>query len=69
TPTPMRKGLASATLLVPWMIWKHRNDCVFNRGQPSTSDLSRRPRASCHLAANLGRALICPHCNSLLGGL
>uniref|UniRef100_A0A453BG34 Uncharacterized protein n=1 Tax=Aegilops tauschii subsp. strangulata TaxID=200361 RepID=A0A453BG34_AEGTS len=39
TPKPMRKGIASATLLVPWMIWIHRNDCVFNRGRPSANDL------------------------------
>jgi hypothetical protein len=35
TPAPLRKGLASATLLIPWMIWKHRNSCVFDGAQPS----------------------------------
>uniref|UniRef100_A0A8I6YN99 Reverse transcriptase zinc-binding domain-containing protein n=1 Tax=Hordeum vulgare subsp. vulgare TaxID=112509 RepID=A0A8I6YN99_HORVV len=37
-PTPMHKGLASMTLLVPWMTWKHRNACVFDNDNP-------RPRA------------------------
>jgi hypothetical protein len=35
TPKPMRKGLASATLLIPWMVWKHRNSCVFEGARPS----------------------------------
>jgi hypothetical protein len=35
TPKPLRKGLASATLLIPWMTWKHRNSCVFEGAQPS----------------------------------
>lgn len=35
TPKPMHKGLASIALLVPWMTWKHRNDCVFNHSRPS----------------------------------
>jgi hypothetical protein len=39
TPAMLRKGLDSATLLVPWMIWKHRNACVFERARPSTSAL------------------------------
>jgi hypothetical protein len=39
TPKPMRKGLDSFTLLTPWMIWKHRNSCVFDRAQPSVHDL------------------------------
>jgi hypothetical protein len=39
TPKPMRKGLATITLMVPWMIWKHRNSCVFDGQQPSIRSL------------------------------
>jgi hypothetical protein len=39
TPKPKHKGLASATLLVPWMLWKHRNDCVFEQARPSVPAL------------------------------
>jgi hypothetical protein len=35
----MRKGLATITLLVPWMIWKHCNSCVFDGQQPSIRSL------------------------------
>ena len=38
-PRPMRKGFATATLLTPWMIWKHRNACVFDRARPSVHRL------------------------------
>ena len=34
TPTLMRKGLASIALLTPWMIWKQRNECIFEGAQP-----------------------------------
>jgi nuclear pore complex protein Nup210 len=39
TPKPMRKGLPTVALLTPWMIWKHRNDCDFERAQPSICNL------------------------------
>uniref|UniRef100_A0A453BKJ8 Reverse transcriptase zinc-binding domain-containing protein n=1 Tax=Aegilops tauschii subsp. strangulata TaxID=200361 RepID=A0A453BKJ8_AEGTS len=39
TPQSMRKGLASMALLTPWMIWKHRNSCVFEGALPSAQDL------------------------------
>lgn len=32
---PLRKGLASTALLIPWMVWKHRNASVFEGAQPS----------------------------------
>lgn len=38
----MHKGLASTTLLVPWMIWKYHNDCVFERARPSVLDLCNK---------------------------
>jgi hypothetical protein len=36
-PKPMRKGLSSMALLIPWMVWKQRNDCVFEGAQPSVT--------------------------------
>jgi hypothetical protein len=39
TPKSLRKALGSVTLLVPWIIWKHRNSCVFDRARPSASYL------------------------------
>ena len=53
-PKPMRKGLASTTLLVPWMLWKHRNDLVFDRGRPSIQDLTTKIKAEAALWANAG---------------
>uniref|UniRef100_A0A453BFZ8 Uncharacterized protein n=1 Tax=Aegilops tauschii subsp. strangulata TaxID=200361 RepID=A0A453BFZ8_AEGTS len=50
----MRKGIASATLLVPWMIWIHRNDCVFNRGRPSANDLLTKIKDEAALLARAG---------------
>jgi hypothetical protein len=35
TPKTLRKGLASMTLLIPWMIWKERNGFVFDGATPS----------------------------------
>uniref|UniRef100_A0A8I6YN26 Reverse transcriptase zinc-binding domain-containing protein n=1 Tax=Hordeum vulgare subsp. vulgare TaxID=112509 RepID=A0A8I6YN26_HORVV len=40
TPPSLCKALRSATLLVPWMIWKHRNACVFDHITPSLVELS-----------------------------
>lgn len=40
TPPPLRKALASVALLVPWMISKHRNACVFDHVAPSLVELT-----------------------------
>jgi hypothetical protein len=50
----MRKGLASITLLVPWMIWKHRNDSVFNGAQLSTARHSAQIKKEAALWAQAG---------------
>jgi hypothetical protein len=39
TATPMCKGLATLTFLTTWMIWKHRNDWIFNNARPSVTNL------------------------------
>jgi nuclear pore complex protein Nup210 len=33
------KGLTTATLLLPLMVWKHRNSCIFEGAQPSSAGL------------------------------
>jgi hypothetical protein len=34
-PKPLHKGLATGALLLPWMIWKYQNVCIFEEAQPS----------------------------------
>jgi hypothetical protein len=34
TTKPMHKGLASTTLLIPWMLWKQRKECVSTTPSP-----------------------------------
>ena len=50
----MRKGLATTALLVPWMTYEHRNDCVFNGARPSTNDLVTKIRDEAALWARAG---------------
>ena len=64
TAKPMHKGLASATLLIPWMTWKHRNDCVFNAATPSTGVLVSKIKGEAALwvrAGALGLRAILPN--------
>jgi hypothetical protein len=42
SPKQMRKGLASAALLFPWMTWKHCIECIFKGAQPSVNSLVAR---------------------------
>jgi hypothetical protein len=49
----MRKGLATATLLVPWLIWKHRNSCVFDGEQPSIQSVNDKIKAEADFGLEL----------------
>uniref|UniRef100_N1R1C2 DUF3444 domain-containing protein n=1 Tax=Aegilops tauschii TaxID=37682 RepID=N1R1C2_AEGTA len=53
-PKPLRKGLASATLLTGWMIWKQRNACVFEGDQPSVHQPTEHIKAEAALWARTG---------------
>jgi hypothetical protein len=84
TPKALRKGLASIALLTPWLIWKQRNDCVFNGAEPFVSNVVAKVKAkagplgksrcswpACPFAAHLGCSLICNFYSripDLLGG-
>ena len=34
-----KKGLNSLIMLGAWLIWKHRNSCVFDHGRPNVQDV------------------------------
>ena len=54
TPKQLRKGLGSITLLTPWMLCKHRNDCVFEGARPSVQALVDKIKAEATLWALAG---------------
>jgi hypothetical protein len=54
TPKPMRKSLASMTLLIAWMLWKQRNACVFDGENPSTNLLHSKIRTEAALWTKAG---------------
>jgi hypothetical protein len=63
TPKQMHKGLASTALLIPWMVWKHRNECIFDGIQPSFAALMTKIKNEATMwarAGALGLRAICP---------
>jgi hypothetical protein len=54
TPKQMHKGLASTALLVPWMVWKHRNECIFDGIQPSFAALMTKIKNEATMWARAG---------------
>jgi acyl-CoA-binding protein len=54
TRKSMHKGIASAVLLTLWMLWKQRNECVFDGAQPSIHDLVAEIKTKASLLAQAG---------------
>jgi hypothetical protein len=44
-----KKGVNSLIILGTWMIWKHRNACVFDSVAPSVNSIMRELNDECSL--------------------
>ena len=53
-PPAHRKALKSIALLVPWMLWTHRNACVFDNATPSIESLVVRIKDEARCWAEAG---------------
>uniref|UniRef100_A0A453JYE4 Uncharacterized protein n=1 Tax=Aegilops tauschii subsp. strangulata TaxID=200361 RepID=A0A453JYE4_AEGTS len=51
-----RKALQSVALHVPWMVWKHRNSCVFDNARPFIDMLVDRIKEEACFWAKAGAA-------------
>jgi hypothetical protein len=49
TPKEKRKGFNSIVILGTWILWKHRNSCVFQGAQPSMLNILQELRDEHHL--------------------
>uniref|UniRef100_A0A0A8XPK6 Reverse transcriptase zinc-binding domain-containing protein n=1 Tax=Arundo donax TaxID=35708 RepID=A0A0A8XPK6_ARUDO len=48
-PANLKRGLNSLLTLGAWMLWKHRNDCVFNGANPNVQAVLRNIFEEAHL--------------------
>ena len=56
TPQAQRKALQSVALLVPWLVWKRRNNCDFDNATPSLGTLGDRIKEEAGSWAKAGAA-------------
>jgi hypothetical protein len=55
-PPIQRKGFNTLVSLVAWMMWKHRNACVFDKAPPSIAKIIQEVRDEASLWCLAGAA-------------
>jgi hypothetical protein len=48
-PKVKRKGFNSTVILGAWILWKHRNSCIFQGAQPLMEAIMDEFSDECHL--------------------
>jgi len=67
-PTVFRKGINSLIILGAWMIWKQRNDCVFNGGVAKRAENpNTHRRGSAFVVFSWSKGAYTPPCSKRLG--
>lgn len=54
TPKGLCKGIGTIIILTAWLLWKHRNACIFDGAQPSNMELIRDIKLEAWLWARAG---------------
>ncbi|GJN06613.1 hypothetical protein PR202_ga24361 [Eleusine coracana subsp. coracana] len=48
-PKERRKGINIVIILAAWVLWKHRNSCIFDNTRPSIVELTQSFKEEHHL--------------------